>query len=290
MDKSLKYIYDLLNNAKIPESLPDDYKDIEGLEEIDKLIRSFRGSIYALGVGDLHRDFDGKGYLMGTVKNLQSILKNLVWHIEAISRGDFSQEVAFLGEFSQAFNSMSKRIMADIQELKDKEEEILRLSEIDGLTKLYNRHKLDLLLENEIERSTRNKNTFTIALLDIDDFKRINDNYGHLVGDNTLQLISRTIKEHIRKLDYVGRWGGEEFLIIFPETKLKNAKKVVERVRLAIENLQCQKCKDITASFGLAAFSEGMDLIDLLKGADQALYAAKDNGKNKIFLYENYLA
>lgn len=287
MDKAIAYINSLLMDSSVADEMPEDLAALEGMADIDATLRSFRDSMFDISNGELDQRIHGRGYLIGTVKNLQATLKNLVWHIKVVSSGDFSQEVVLLGEFSDAFNTMVKKLEKDIQDLKDKEEEILRLSEIDGLTKLYNRKKLDALLDAEISRAGRKNGVFCIAIMDVDDFKKINDTYGHLVGDNKLRVISMALKNNFRKSDIAGRWGGEEFLIILPDTDLEAAQIVVERVRQAIEETSCTKLPKMTVSFGVAEYSGSMQATELLNRADKALYQAKRTGKNQVCVYQD---
>lgn len=157
-----------------------------------------------------------------------------------------------------------------------------KVSEVDKLTQLYNRLKLDEVLEKEHYKANRYKSALSVILFDIDDFKSVNDMHGHQVGDQVLQEFSDIIRNTIRKSDIAGRWGGEEFLIISPHTNKSEASVVAEHVRQAVEEHIFLHHHQLTASFGIATYSEG-DNIDILIGrADQALYTAKRNGKNLI--------
>jgi diguanylate cyclase (GGDEF)-like protein len=161
------------------------------------------------------------------------------------------------------------------------------LSTTDPLTCVYNRRFINEFLKKEIERSKRLNREFSIVICDIDDFKRINDTYGHLSGDMVLKAFSQLILNDLRQLDVVGRYGGDEFMIILPETTSENACNITERLRIKIENLEIPVMRDkktkITVSFGIATFREdGMSFGDLLVTGDGRLYKAKSKGKNKI--------
>ncbi len=163
----------------------------------------------------------------------------------------------------------------------------IRLLTTDTLTGIYNRRFINEFLINEIERSKRMNKRFSIAMLDIDDFKKLNDTYGHMAGDAVLKFMSNLIAESLRKSDIVGRYGGEEFIIIMPETDMKVSGLVSERVRKKIEDgaipLSKKKSVNITASFGIASFpDDGISSDDLLITADDRLYKAKKEGKNKV--------
>ena len=169
---------------------------------------------------------------------------------------------------------------------------LYELATKDGLTKLYiNRHFMTLL-ENEIRRCSRYKHNMSLIMLDIDDFKLINDKYGHLVGDQVLREVSGQILSTIRKIDVAARYGGEEFVILLPETTKQGATIIAERLRKNIASLKINTNDDktvtTTVSMGISQFpndaSAPQDLIDT---ADKALYNSKRNGKNIISIYEN---
>ncbi len=119
-------------------------------------------------------------------------------------------------------------------------------------------------------------------MLDIDDFKNINDTFGHNVGDEVLIAIANSINKRIRKVDLAARWGGEEFVILLPETDLLSAVQVANDIRKLIENIKISKIDKITASFGVAQYKTGDDLSSLIDRADRELYRAKRNGKNLV--------
>ncbi len=152
----------------------------------------------------------------------------------------------------------------------------------DGLTQLYNHHYIISQVGIEIERSKRYGHNMTIILLDIDNFKYVNDKYGHQMGDTVLKNLAEYLKKIVRKSDSVGRYGGEEFLIILPETNLEQAKVCGEKIRTTVENLQFSTNDlHITISGG-AVVLNGQNEIELIKEADNGLYVSKYNGKNRI--------
>ena len=155
----------------------------------------------------------------------------------------------------------------------------------DSLTNLYNRLKLDSLIEHEINRSHRSKQPFSIILLDIDHFKKINDKYGHIQGDKVIKQVAQSIKSCIRKIDFAGRWGGEEFLIICPNTSIKGALIIGEKIRRKIGEHTYKNMHNITISGGIACYTNYVTPEILLNSADKALYKAKENGRNKIEYY-----
>lgn len=152
----------------------------------------------------------------------------------------------------------------------------------DELTGLYNRRKLNESLKEISARSERYRTDFAVITMDIDFFKRINDSYGHDAGDMVLQEIAAILKENIREVDICGRWGGEEFLIICPETDMFHASQIAERLRYLIMANPFQGQKVITASFGIASSEEFRDLEQILKASDTRLYEAKLRGRNRV--------
>jgi len=161
-------------------------------------------------------------------------------------------------------------------------EEIKRLSEEDYLTKLYNRRIINEIIEKEIIRSSRYNSAFAIILMDIDDFKIINDTFGHNTGDKVLVQFSNTLKQTIRDADIAGRWGGEEFLVVCPETNLDGAISLAEKLRANIENSEFKNAGHVTASFGVSGIRHGDNVKSLINRADKSLYSAKEAGKNTV--------
>lgn len=165
--------------------------------------------------------------------------------------------------------------------LKEYNKKLKLLSITDALTGLYNRLKLDEVLEYEKKFFERYGRNLSIILIDIDDFKKINDIYGHHAGDETLQVVAKILQENIRKSDTLGRWGGEEFLIICPETDAKGAYSLAQKCRKAVELFVFDTIdKSQSASFGVAQFGKDESIDDVFKRADLSLYRAKADGKN----------
>jgi diguanylate cyclase (GGDEF)-like protein len=152
----------------------------------------------------------------------------------------------------------------------------------DPLTGLLNRRAMYRNLEQELERSDRYKKVFSIIIFDVDNFKAVNDSYGHFGGDHVLRGISDLMRRAIRQTDSISRWGGEEFLIILPETDLASAQVFAERVLNLMRKAQFGRVKGVTASFGVAAFAPGLMLEEMLHLADHAMYKAKQNGRNQV--------
>jgi diguanylate cyclase (GGDEF)-like protein len=164
--------------------------------------------------------------------------------------------------------------------------EVQRLASIDELTSLHNRRHFLGIAQIEFNRGLRYKRSLSAMLLDIDHFKQFNDTYGHAVGDTVLQVVARHCKQSLRSTDYLGRYGGEEFVILLPETKLEIAKTVAERLRKSISNAKIPTEKgnlSVTVSIGVAEISELTPTLEtLIARADQAMYIAKHKGRNQV--------
>ena len=165
-------------------------------------------------------------------------------------------------------------------------EELERLANFDPLTGLYNRQAILGKLHELINRAKRYKEYFSLSMLDIDHFKKVNDRYGHLIGDDVLEKIAVLIRRNIRDTDIAGRYGGEEFIIILPQADLSSATVVAERIRNIIENAEMKdpggNVFAITVSQGLSIWEQGEDAYSLISRADEALYKAKENGRNRV--------
>ena len=164
------------------------------------------------------------------------------------------------------------------------------MSVLDGLTGLYNRRQFEIGLEQEHNRTKRHPADFSLAILDIDFFKKVNDNYGHQYGDYVLKTVADLMKQSFRKTDLLYRYGGEELVMIMPETNIEGAVIPVQRLRSMVENYDFEyngvKSK-VTVSIGLTMnYPDFLTAADLLKSADEALYRAKESGRNRVVLHE----
>ncbi|TVR67267.1 MAG: sensor domain-containing diguanylate cyclase [Spirochaetaceae bacterium] len=177
-------------------------------------------------------------------------------------------------------------IQNDVTRRREMEEELRYLAEMDVLTGIANRRKILDELEREIARATRHKHELSILMLDIDHFKRFNDSYGHETGDAVLRAISTTTEAVLRPSDRLGRWGGEEFVIILPETGCSGASVLAERVLLAARECRAVPGHQITLSIGIATFDTGSpekESVDsLVRRADEQMYNAKHLGRNQV--------
>ena len=177
---------------------------------------------------------------------------------------------------------LEKLVLERTAQLDDKNRQLETLSLTDKLTGLHNRLKLDQTLEFEYNRHLFGDTKFSVILLDIDHFKSVNDSFGHQVGDMVLVLIAKLLKGAIREQDVIGRWGGEEFLVVCPGTSLEEACNVAERLRLAVAEYSFPVVVIKTSSFGVATIAIGETIGALVARADKALYRAKSNGRNRV--------
>jgi len=198
--------------------------------------------------------------------SLESFVMHCFWMLASFSFGFL---VAYLLERSY-------------KEVFSTHEQLTKLATTDKLTGLYNRTKLDELLQDELNRNERFHHTFGLVIMDIDHFKTINDTYGHQVGDTILIELGKLISQELRSTDKVIRWGGEEFMLIYRETDREEVLKMIEKLRQKISQHLFSTSVSITASFGLTHYSNDDTIDSMIKRADDALYFAKNNGRNCI--------
>ena len=173
--------------------------------------------------------------------------------------------------------------LTDITKLKEKSNLLEYQASHDKLTGLFNRNRFDEIYTKEIKRTKRYNNELSIIIFDIDDFKMVNDTYGHQIGDEVLKEIAKITLNGVREQDINVRWGGEEFLILLPQTNLTGAVTVASKIKSAIkEHIFTDKSLKITASFGVSQLLEEDDEVSLISRSDKLLYEAKKTGKDKV--------
>ncbi len=166
--------------------------------------------------------------------------------------------------------------------LKLQADQMYELANTDPLTGIANRLKFNTILEHLIGSHKRYNNALSLVYFDIDHFKKVNDTYGHKIGDVILIELSKMVQLCIRDSDLFARWGGEEFIIVLPETNLDSAAILAEKIRACIENFSFDEDLKVTCSFGVAELNSEDDENSLLIRADSALYEAKESGRNKV--------
>lgn len=224
---------------------------------------------------------------------------DIIWadlHVSAISDVD-GRILGVLGMFVNIdpliaaetnLNHMNSELSKANLDLQSAIEKLSRLARKDELTGLYNRRELEERLANELQRSQRSKRGFAVAIADLDDFKKVNDTYGHDAGDEVLKALAEVLIGGIRVTDTVGRWGGEEFLFVLPETSQEGARVVLDRIRKRVSTINL-RYRDvvipITISIGMSYCERKCERDSILKEADLALYEAKHAGKNRVLCY-----
>ncbi|MBI5032250.1 MAG: diguanylate cyclase [Chloroflexi bacterium] len=259
----------------------------------------------AIANGDLSQTLKVKGRTAGSLKALQASLRHLTWQTEMIAQGDFTQRVDFMGEFSEAFNSMvqsleqaqnelretNRRLQQQINETMALHEQLQEQAIRDPLTNLFNRRYLHETLEREIAGSLRDKRPISLIMMDLDHFKRLNDRFGHKAGDLVLQALAKMLVTNTRTHDVVCRYGGEEFIAVMPGAPLTIARVRAEDWRNRIECLRIpygDQQLQVTLSLGVAGLPDtqlGSSSDALLRAADEALYAAKSAGRNQVVVW-----
>ncbi|MEJ2153813.1 MAG: diguanylate cyclase [Desulfobacteraceae bacterium] len=229
--------------------------------------------------------------LVGPVRRLSS-------EAARVASGDLDVDIPVSGlsevsYLTQVFNHMvislrrnREKLSSANQALRETNEELHQISITDSLTGLYNRKHIMEIIGQEKSRAQRNHNGLSVLMLDIDYFKKINDTYGHQVGDTVMARLAETLTASVRECDHVGRYGGEEFLVILPDSTVENAIFTAERIRANVGNLQFIEDHEnfsVTVSIGVAGFPDhGENTHSILGCADSALYQAKAGGRNRV--------
>ncbi len=194
-----------------------------------------------------------------------------------------------IAEFKLGGNQLFSGNIRDITERKKIEKELETLSQTDGLTGIYNRRSFDLILEKEWNRASRDMQPLSLILIDIDFFKKYNDTYGHVQGDECLKTVARGLCDSLNRAgDFVARYGGEEFVAVLPTTDSEHARKITEMIRHTVLDLQIAHSENdvsphLTISLGVATIKKtrNRQSASLVEAADKALYEAKQNGRNQ---------
>jgi diguanylate cyclase (GGDEF)-like protein len=230
-------------------------------------------------------------------------IRDLVQSSRQLAAGDLSVQVPVRGDdevaqLATAFNTMATEIRGNTERLEGEvarrttqleaaNREITQLSVTDALTGCYNRRYLDEQLPRELDRAGRYGRRLSVVMCDIDHFKSINDTYGHAAGDAVLRAVGRHLDAHRRAPDWVCRFGGEEFVIVLPETGLDEAMGIADRTRLGLSTLAVDvdgSSISVTASLGVAAFRIGQNdsVSKLLERSDEAMYRSKTSGRDQV--------
>ena len=277
----------LLNNNNV-EGLYQKY-----VADGDRIVISKLLTKISLMLKDItHHVSETDGDLSGHGKNLEDLAVQIG---EAHDYKDIKKIVDEMIIETKALVKSGKRLQTrmkvsseDLKQLHQELEKSQQEAQTDALTTLINRRGLEKRLELERIRARQNDSPFSIIMVDIDHFKKVNDTFGHLVGDSILRSLAHMIKAHLRRNDIAARYGGEEFLILLPETGIEGAKAVGEKIRKALSTKEWKLKENgknigrITVSMGISLYKFNEPEESLIKRADDALYLAKSNGRDQV--------
>lgn len=318
----VEFFENLLMRHNSPEPTPEMLL-IPGLARLYNYLAEIKEVLGEFSAGRFERDIKLSGSTAGLLKNLRGNIRHLTWQCLMVAEGDLTQRVDFMGEFSEAFNRMTKSLAEYREMLEMKQAELLSLTEElqqeikqkeevectlkaseemyrqrslrDPLTGIYNRSYFFETAAREMENLKRTKDGgVCILMIDIDHFKAFNDTHGHLCGDQAIKMVTACIDRILRKSDIFARYGGEEFVVFLPGASLDRGLVIAERIRVAVSETPSPAGdgKPVTISIGLACV-RGSEINPKLPGskllltaieeADTSLYSAKENGRNRVF-------
>ena len=222
-------------------------------------------------------NFEEQAVSIASAKNPKD-LKNITENIVA--------ETKELADISQTLKKELDSAHEEMEQLRSELTQVRETAANDALTGLLNRGGFDKALDSLLENPDRSEACLT--MLDLDNFKKINDNFGHLIGDNVIKFTANLLKKHAEPQHHIARYGGEELAIIMPETSLKNASEIAEKIRSSLESSRLKKKNSkesigrITVSIGISVLKPADTVEDFIMRADEALYKAKDSGRNRV--------
>ncbi|MDR1309344.1 MAG: diguanylate cyclase [Deltaproteobacteria bacterium] len=323
-ESMFRFLEKVITESKTPV-LPPEYAQWDTFNSLFQHTSEIKSALANFAKGDLDLRVVKKGATTGNLKAILANLSHLAWQFKVAAQGDFSHTVDFMGEFSDAFNLMTTNLARHEKEISDKQQQLAVMAEElkkeirhrdmveaalkesennyrilalhDPLTKIYNRSYFNEAGNREVEITRRRGDELCLLMMDLDKFKRFNDTFGHLSGDAALIHITRIVQEIQRRTDIFARFGGEEFVLLLPQTPFTGGKIIAEKLRAEIASRRDpapNTSEPITISIGLAsltqiealkeASSEAV-LRDLISRADEALYDAKKAGGNCVCYY-----
>jgi diguanylate cyclase len=217
---------------------------------------------------------------MVEIEDIRELKRELTREVRALKQAVVERQAVEVEHF--------ERLTSRVTTLEDSLAKARAEAATDALTGIANRGAFDVALRERLGRAAREPAGFSLAIVDLDDFKRINDTHGHLVGDRVIRFVSQTLKRMIKGKDTAARFGGEEFAIVLPDTPMGGALALAENIRRAVADARLvrsdtrEPLSQITVSIGVGCFRAGEDRDALIERADQALYAAKQGGRNRV--------
>lgn len=319
LEIAIKHFEELLNKQTAPD-LPEELSDIKRIKDVHESMVKLRGVLSDFSRGDLSHTVAFRGFAAGCLKALQAHLRHMVWQVQQVAEGDFTQQVEFLGDFSTAFNSMVHQLDSVMTALRQKEEDLLKLTrnlqqevelrksamnalsqseakyrylaERDPLTDCYNRRYFFSNAVAALKNSTISGEPCCFALMDLDKFKTLNDTYGHAAGDAALKHAVKVADSCLRNNDLMGRYGGEEFIFYFSSANLEQGIIAADRIREAIAESPLVypltgQTISMTVSIGVGVVLPEWPgkrtedyMLQIINAADAAMYEAKQKGRN----------
>jgi diguanylate cyclase (GGDEF)-like protein len=317
----IQHVSTLLNSPVAPE-IPPELEDMEELHQLRAQFMEMRQHLTRVSRGDLSEDIKTRGFSAGLLKRHLANLRHLTWQVEQVSRGDFTQRVDFMGDFSKAFNNMVIQLDTTLTSLRTTEEALTRLTnslrqevemrtsavnalkqsearfkylaDHDPLTGALNRRSFLLIAETGLRNAQQSGKACSFAMLDVDHFKKFNDTYGHLDGDMALKHVVKLSQSNLRQSDCMGRYGGEEFIFYFADADREQGFRAAERIRKAIAEHPVQLesgAVSITASMGVSTVRpqwpgerDSHFLQKMVLMADAAMYESKQQGRDRVTL------
>ena len=272
-DKQLEDIIDLDESSL---SLADIELIVKGGDERKYFENKYFGNLYS----NILLMLTHETYEEDEAKSLWNSIVAHMFKLNHTLNRNVGISVATMDYLSNIINKLLDPVSIE----EDKSEFVSKTTTKDELTGLYLRDVFDVVLSQKIEEAKRNNIKLSLLMMDIDDFKIVNDSYGHQLGDNVLKKIGNTINSLLRKMDLPARYGGEELAVIMPDANREQVFKAAERIRKAISQLKFEDFS-VTISIGISSFGRDINTSEkLLKAADNALYEAKDKGKNRVII------
>lgn len=295
LTKRERFLGAILMEADWPEEALDKLPD-GPFADLCRTAAEIRAHAFALSRGDLSRGCAARGFVAGSLKAAEANLRHLTWQMERVAQGDYSQSVSFMGDFSAAFNRMSREMRGKVHELSRLFERYKLFIHEDMLTGLLNRRAFFDMAVGELRRAREARTPLCLLLGNVDEFRKVNDHYGHANGDGVLRLFACRLRESARPEDICCRFGGDEFALLMSRMSRAEGADFAETVRGNCAQAPLPGALGeltVTASFGLAEIGggelSGDDVVKTLetavRRAERMLRRAKTEGRNRVCVW-----